>query len=66
MTYHPNVRYKSVYGYKFLGSSFGDLFAYSDVIHTVGPQGEKSEDLRNCYKNSFKLMLDNNLKIIVS
>ncbi|CAH1112783.1 unnamed protein product [Psylliodes chrysocephalus] len=34
------------------------------VIHTVGPQGEKTDLLKNCYKNSLKLMLDNKLRSI--
>ncbi|KAL6427349.1 hypothetical protein ACFW04_008723 [Cataglyphis niger] len=31
------------------------------VIHTVGPQGEKPEKLRECYENSLTLMKENNL-----
>lgn len=34
------------------------------VIHTVGPRGEKTEDLRNCYKNSLKLMTEYKLKTL--
>ncbi|CAG9861962.1 unnamed protein product [Phyllotreta striolata] len=34
------------------------------VIHTVGPQGEKTDLLRNCYNNSLQVMLDNKLRTI--
>ncbi|XP_050502712.1 macro domain-containing protein CT2219-like [Diabrotica virgifera virgifera] len=34
------------------------------VIHTVGPRGEKTDYLRNCYKNSLEVMLDNKLRTI--
>lgn len=35
-----------------------------DVIHTVGPQGEKPDKLRECYKNSLLLAKENNLRTI--
>ncbi|KAJ8914558.1 hypothetical protein NQ315_010022 [Exocentrus adspersus] len=34
------------------------------VIHTVGPQGEKEGYLKNCYQNSLRIMLENNLRSI--
>ncbi|XP_056632403.1 macro domain-containing protein CT2219-like [Diorhabda sublineata] len=34
------------------------------VIHTVGPRGEKTGDLRNCYNNSLKLMTEYKLKTL--
>ncbi|KAL1498157.1 hypothetical protein ABEB36_009001 [Hypothenemus hampei] len=34
------------------------------VIHTVGPQGENSQLLKNCYKNSLNLALSNDVKSI--
>jgi len=34
------------------------------VIHTVGPQGEHSEELRSCYENSLNLMVENGLRSI--
>ncbi|KAG5886137.1 hypothetical protein JTB14_011383 [Gonioctena quinquepunctata] len=34
------------------------------VIHTVGPMGEHPDKLKNCYSNSLKVMLGNNLKSI--
>lgn len=34
------------------------------VIHTVGPQGEKPDKLKDCYKHSLKLMKENNLRTI--
>lgn len=36
-----------------------------DVIHTVGPIGEHPEELTNCYKNCFKIMLEEDLRTIV-
>jgi len=36
----------------------------SDVIHTVGPQGEKPEKLRECYENSLALAKKNQLRTI--
>lgn len=35
-----------------------------DVIHTVGPQGEKPTFLSQCYQNSLNLMLKNKLKTV--
>ncbi|KAJ8960029.1 hypothetical protein NQ318_009466 [Aromia moschata] len=34
------------------------------VIHTVGPKGEKPVDLKSCYLNCLKIMLDKNLRSI--
>ncbi|KAK2583891.1 hypothetical protein KPH14_001163 [Odynerus spinipes] len=34
------------------------------VIHTVGPQGEKPEKLRECYENSLDLAKENKLRTI--
>nr|CAI5867224.1 unnamed protein product [Callosobruchus analis] len=39
-------------------------FLFPDVIHTVGPKGEKADLLRNCYTNSLKIMQKNNLRSI--
>nr|CAH7721504.1 unnamed protein product [Callosobruchus chinensis] len=38
--------------------------AFTHVIHTVGPQGEKSELLKNCYTNSLKVMQMTKLRTI--
>ncbi|KAJ3610744.1 hypothetical protein NHX12_022835, partial [Muraenolepis orangiensis] len=41
-----------------------------DVIHTVGPVARgraghsESSDLRSCYQNSLKLMVENNLTTV--
>lgn len=35
-----------------------------DVIHTVGPRGEKPDVLRKCYKNCLTVMLDNKFRTI--
>lgn len=35
-----------------------------DIIHTVGPQGEKPDLLARCYKNSLELMSTNKLTTI--
>ncbi|KAI7901333.1 uncharacterized protein BX663DRAFT_514139 [Cokeromyces recurvatus] len=34
------------------------------VIHTVGPQTEKPDILSNCYKNSLRILSENNLRSI--
>lgn len=34
------------------------------VIHTVGPQGEKPDKLRECYENSLAIALENQLRTI--
>ena len=39
-------------------------FNYSDIIHTVGPIGEKPDLLRSCYTNCCELMKSYNLKSI--
>jgi len=36
----------------------------SDIIHTVGPQGEKPEKLKECYENSLSLAKENRLRTI--
>lgn len=36
----------------------------SDVIHTVGPQGEKPDKLKECYENSLAQAKENNLRTI--
>ena len=47
-------------------------FAFTDVIHTVGPiarghiNGSHKEDLANCYKSSLKLVKENNIRSVVS
>lgn len=37
-----------------------------DVIHTVGPKGEKPDLLKAAYENCLKLCVENNLKTVVS
>ena len=39
---------------------------FPDVIHTVGPRGEKPKVLQNAYQTSLNLMLEHGLKTIVS
>lgn len=34
------------------------------MIHTVGPQGENTRFLKNCYQNSLQIMLSRKLKTI--
>lgn len=47
-------------------------FAFTDVIHTVGPiarghiNGSHKEDLANCYKSSLELVKENNIRSVVS
>ncbi|POS82345.1 hypothetical protein EPUL_006796, partial [Erysiphe pulchra] len=67
----PNLKYECR---KFNGCKTGDAKITNGynlparfVIHTVGPQILRNEHpnlLRNCYKNSFKLMLENEIKSI--
>lgn len=38
--------------------------AISDVIHTVGPRGEKTDLLKSCYKKSLDIMKAEGLKTI--
>lgn len=40
------------------------LVMFSDIIHTVGPIGEKPELLEQCYRNSLELMPSKNLRSI--
>ena len=42
------------------------FFLFPDVIHTVGPRGEKPKVLQNAYQTSLNLMLEHGLKTIVS
>lgn len=37
---------------------------FLDVIHTVGPQGEKPEKLKECYENSLTVAKENQLRTI--
>lgn len=60
ISYQPNV---CSYLFQIL-KDLKCLYLFLDVIHTVGPQGEKTDLLKNCYKNSLKLMLDNKLRSI--
>lgn len=39
---------------------------HTDVIHTVGPQGEKPALLKSAYESSLNLMLENQLRSVVS
>lgn len=41
-----------------------DFRNVADVIHTVGPQGEKPEKLSKCYENSLALAKENHLRTI--
>lgn len=36
----------------------------TDVIHTVGPQGEKPEKLKECYLNSLNVAKENGVRTI--
>ncbi|XP_043256660.1 macro domain-containing protein CT2219-like isoform X2 [Colletes gigas] len=42
----------------------GYMLPAKHVIHTVGPQGEKPEKLRDCYKNSLRIAKENKLRTI--
>jgi len=46
------------------GSDDDDDYNVADVIHTVGPQGEKPEKLKECYENSLALAKQNQLRTI--
>ena len=37
---------------------------FSDVIHTVGPRGEKPDKLRECYESCLSLVKENNLRSV--
>lgn len=39
-------------------------FFFSDIIHTVGPQGEQPEKLRQCYDNCLNMAYMHNLRTI--
>lgn len=39
-------------------------FLISDIIHTVGPQGEYTEKLKKCYRESLELLVSKNLRTI--
>ena len=39
---------------------------FVDVISTVGPRGENSQELEKCYKNSLNLLVEKGLRSIVS
>lgn len=43
----------------------GLLFFFSDVIHTVGPIGEKEDLLSNAYSSVLGLLKENNLASVV-
>lgn len=40
------------------------LLSVTDVIHTVGPQGEKPGLLQGCYRNCLKIMSEKKLRSI--
>lgn len=42
------------------------LLLFSDVIHTVGPRGEKPDLLKKCYHNSLNLLVKEGLRSVVS
>jgi O-acetyl-ADP-ribose deacetylase (regulator of RNase III) len=44
-------------------TDFVTLFA--DVIHTVGPKGEKPDKLESCYRNSLEVLIENQLRTVV-
>jgi len=50
-------------GSRLVRYAFDDNYV-PDIIHTVGPQGEKPEKLRDCYENSLSLARENQLRII--
>lgn len=52
-----------VYAIRYKGQLF-HRYNILDVIHTVGPQGEKSDKLRECYENSLALAKENQLRTI--
>ena len=41
------------------------LFLFTDVIHTVGPIGEKKDKLTDCYWNCLKLVKEYDIKTVV-
>ena len=44
-------------------TDFVTLFA--DVIHTVGPRGEKPDKLASCYRTSLELLVTGKLRTVV-
>ncbi|XP_076750917.1 macro domain-containing protein PG1779 isoform X1 [Xylocopa sonorina] len=42
----------------------GYMLPAKHVIHTVGPQGEKPEKLKECYENSLEVAKENQLRVI--
>lgn len=49
----------------FFFTLIGLLFFFSDVIHTVGPIGEKEDLLSNAYSSVLGLLKENNLASVV-
>lgn len=41
-----------------------DSLAFADVLHAVGPIGEREEKLRSCYETCLELMLKHNLRTV--
>ena len=37
----------------------------ADVIHTVGPQGERPNKLESCYRTSLELLIAEKLRTVV-
>ena len=37
-----------------------------DIIHTVGPQGVKPQKLQSCYDTSLNILVQQNLRSVVS
>jgi hypothetical protein len=41
------------------------ITSFPDVIHTVGPQGEKPEKLESCYRTCLQVLTANKLRSVV-
>jgi hypothetical protein len=39
--------------------------SFADVIHTVGPQGEKPDKLESCYRTSLEMLIASKLRSVV-
>jgi O-acetyl-ADP-ribose deacetylase (regulator of RNase III) len=39
--------------------------SFADVIHTVGPRGEKPEKLESCYRTCLELLIKDKLRTVV-
>ena len=66
INYQQNVRPISDIFSAIALSHFTNTIFLPDIIHTVGPIGEHSQDLQSCYENSLQIASENGLKSIVS